>query len=612
MIVGASVGLGIAAVFATANPALPPSSSPSTSAEPSGPVAQASPLPTGGPGYLASAVDLVRRATLAGDGIEPYAAALADLMADAERDVGRVPQPIQPLHIVDDGGPFADDGVAAYGLALAYRITGEVRYGESAATIIRAWVRDVTEVADICASSGSCHTSLIVSRMGATYVFAADLLDGTSVWSQADRSGLAGWLEHVILPAASERTNNWGDAGTLLRVALTDYVGDETGFAQAIDHWRDLMDLVQPDGSIPEEVRRGTDGLLYMQEALQYKVAVAEIAGRRGIDLWGYVGREGGTLLASLDLVARYWSNPGDWPWDPAVTVPRPGPVWELAYAHWQVSAWVPILTERRPFGDAGHSALRWTTLTSGIPTTVAGPGPTPTPAPTATPPPPVPDLGVPSMRLAAIPSDGRAEIRLTWPLADPAAADVVTTRIEFAVADGAFSGISGSSRPGREVVVRVPLDRDIRFRARVIDAAGSPGEWVDGPAVVVRIHDDRAPVFAYSGAWIEAGFRTYVEGNAAASSASGARATLTVDAYAALVIGPVGATRGQVDIAIDGAPSDRVDLYAPRFDPSTIVVAADWPDATTHTIRFTVLGAPASRPTVSVDAVVVIEPVGR
>ena len=71
-----------------------------------------------------------------------------------------------------------------------------------------------------------------------------------------------------------------------LRVVATDFLADSAGFAAAIGAWRTQLDLVARDGHIPEEVRRGSAGLSYSQEALLYKLAVARIAARRGIDLW--------------------------------------------------------------------------------------------------------------------------------------------------------------------------------------------------------------------------------------------------------------------------------------------------------------------------------------
>lgn len=590
--------MGLGVVLATADPAGP------ARTQIAGPTA-----PPTSRGYLVSVSELRDRASRAASGEQPEVDAMADLLADAERLVGHVPQPVEPLRIVDDGGPFEADGSAAYALALAYRTSGDERFGRAAARILTAWMDSVSRVEDICPDSGACHTSLIVSRLGASFVFAADLLDGTPAWSGPERVRLGRWLEQVILPAASERTNNWGDAGTLLRVAITDFVGDAAGFERALGHWRALMDLVESDGTIPEEARRGALGLQYTQEALQYKVAVAEIAGRRGVDLWSYEGSRGGTLKAAIDLLARTWSDPDRWPYDPAVVVPRPGPVWELAYAHWQDPAWVSILTERRPYGDLGHSALRWVTLTNGIATTVtAGPGSspeiTPTPAPTAT---PGPTLGEPLLRVASVPAGGTVDVGLTWPVDDPGSGQIAI-RVERSIGGGPFNVAQPSSPAGQEIAVALPLDEIVRLRAAILDPSGTPATWVDGPTIVIRIHDDTSPAMSFDGAWSPARLDAYVGGAAASSKSGGAVATVTVDAYAMMLFGPVGSTRGRFSASFDGADGTEIDTYRSRFDPSEPLVVASWATAGRHTLRLRVLGAPAARPTVGLDAIVVIE----
>ena len=95
--------------------------------------------------------------------------------------------------------------------------------------------------------------------------------------------------------------------------------------------------------------------------------SIAEIAARRGIDLWSYTGRAGGNLRAAIDRLAYYWFRPEEWPDHTDPTVPSTGPMWEIAYARYGDPRWQPIIQARRPYGDRGHSAVRWTTLTNGV-----------------------------------------------------------------------------------------------------------------------------------------------------------------------------------------------------------------------------------------------------
>ena len=129
-----------------------------------------------------------------------------------------------------------------------------------------------------------------------------------------------------------------------------------------------MMDLVAADGHIPEEVRRGSKGIMYTQEALQYKVGAAVIAARRGVDLWDYEGKAGGTLKSSIDYLVSFLDDPNSWPWNDNAEFPTLSPMWELVYAHWPDAAYVDLLMQERPFSEDAHSAIRWTTMSNGIP----------------------------------------------------------------------------------------------------------------------------------------------------------------------------------------------------------------------------------------------------
>ncbi|HEV7810225.1 MAG TPA: alginate lyase family protein, partial [Candidatus Limnocylindrales bacterium] len=352
------VGVVVAQAGGPATSTLPPSASPSASA----------PVATQPEGFLATATELKDRVALGRQGTEPYASALADLLTWGQTAVGTAPAPVSPLVVVGTENILVDDATRAYGLGLAYVATGDEAYATAARRTIRAWVDAVKSTADTCTDNGGCNTSLILGRVAPGFIFGADLIRTSASWSAADTKALQDWLRTVILPAASERPNNWGDAGTFLRIAAAEYIGDDAEFDAAVTKWRSLLDLVEPDGRIPEESRRGRDGISYTQEALQYKVAVAQLAERRGINLWDAVGSQGGSLKVAFDRLAFYVRHPAQWPDATNPEVPDPGPAWEIAYAHWHDPAWVEFVQAARPYGDAGHSALRWTTLTNGVP----------------------------------------------------------------------------------------------------------------------------------------------------------------------------------------------------------------------------------------------------
>lgn len=315
-------------------------------------------------GYLADRSAMVDVAGLAAQGSEPWQSGRDQLLAFADDAVRRGPHPAPVLDLDDTSGDFVDDTTDSYALALAWSVTGQERYASAAARIVNSWVSTARATRNTCADTGACTTSLILGRAAPAFVFVADLVGGAA-FTGAEIERLRDWLSDLVLPAASERANNWGDAGTFMRVVVSDYLDDEPAFDAALDAWRAGLALTAADGHLPEEVRRGRSGIQYTQEALTYRVAVATLAERRGIDLWSERAPSGATLEDSIAYLAGSMADPTAWPWDDDPRRPAPGPMWELAFAHSQNCAYVPLIDEGRPFGERGNSAVRWTTLTN-------------------------------------------------------------------------------------------------------------------------------------------------------------------------------------------------------------------------------------------------------
>lgn len=610
-----AIATGLAVVIAT-QPGTPvPTPAPTTSA------VAASDGPTGGrqAGYLTTVASLRERARLAADGVEPYREARDDLLEWAADAVDERAEPVDPILIKGTDGPFVDDARRAYGLGLAYAVTGDEQYATAARATIRSWVETAGRTTDTCPDSGRCHTSLIIGRAGAGFAMGADLIAGSAVWTATDREELRAWMRDVLLPAASQRPNNWGDAGTFLRVVAADYAGDGDAFSAAIAAWRANMDLVEPDGRIPEEVRRGQAGISYTQEALQYKVAVAEIAARRGVDLWSYTGKAGGTLRAAIDRLAYYWFRPEEWPDHADPTVPSTGPLWEIAYARFGDPRWQPIIQARRPYGDRGHSAVRWTTLTHGVPfqPIVAGTSPSPSPvvaassAPTATPSAsasaaPVPSVAPSGRPVPDVAAIGRLTIRLRDPWSselpvrmgwrtDPEGADVV---VERAVDGGDWREVL--SADDTRLDDEIPIDTPVDYRVRSAD--GTTWSTIDD-ARVDRFEATSRSVDR-SGSWSRATAPAYSSGSALSTDQSGAALTWRGSARSLIVVGPVGPTRGRMVIDIDGERAEVVELYSRSFEARTVLFTVHWSDGQEHEVRIEARHR-SGRTTVAVDDLV-------
>src|SRR4029078_4630614 len=117
----------------------------------------------------------------------------------------------------------------------------------------------------------------------------------------------------------------------------------------------------------------------------------------------------------------------------------------------------------------------------------------------------------------------------------------------------------------------------------------------------VVRRVSDRHPGIRYSGAWMSARFPAYEGGAVRYATAVGARATLAFNAHAITWIGPIGPTRGQARVYIDGKLATTVDLFATAFSARKALFTKTWPRNDDHTISIEVVGT-AGRPFVAID----------
>jgi hypothetical protein len=600
----AAIVVAIAAGVIVAVLGSPPAQRPVASALSSTPVAESG-------GYLVSVSELRRRAGDAARGISPYAAAVDDLMTWAGAAVRATPHPVQPLVVVGNDNVLVDDATRAYGLGLGYAVSGDERYAVAAAATIRAWVQNVRWADDTCTDDGGCHTTLSISRAAPGFVFGAGMIADSEAWTADDATAFRSWLRAVILPAASERPNNWGDAGTFMRVVVADYLGDRTAFDSAIAKWRSLLDLIEANGRIPEESRRGTAGISYTQEALQYKLAVARIAELRGIDLWDAVGAKGATLKIALERLAYFSSHPDEWPDAANPDVPTPGPAWEIAYAHWPEPAWVGFVEAVRPYGDRGHSAIRWTTLTNGVPIDpiTAGGSPSPTgsgppasflPAESASPPaasdaPDVPSLTSIRARLVDTTASGDVRVRVSW--SAPRGADRV--RIEWSTG-GSWHRLVDTDRANGSSVDARPAGT-ISYRGRLTEG-GREGPWIELRDVVTQRIDARPSTLGLHGTWSMAG-GSYSAGSALSTDQVGATATWEGRASGLLIIGPVGPTRGRLEVIVDGHLVKAVSLSAGAYAARRVLASLHWAETGEHRVVLRADGV-AGR-TVAIDELV-------
>lgn len=601
---GSLAAISVALVVSVAPQPRPASSAPATRANPT----------------LIDLDNLAANGLLGQLGTEPFLSLRNDVLSQARHALQREPRS-GPLP--DAVGDLRDDGKAALALAVAFVVTGDSRYGRGAAEYIDAWAADGT--LDPACVEIACDRAWRIARDLPALVFAADLIRGSPAMNDAQADRFADWLV-AIRPAAPRSDTFDGDAVVLARVLIGAYLADATMLDAAVGEWRARLGLLQADGRL-SPAATAESPIADTQEALTYRLLAARIAEDQGRAVLHATGGSGASIRTATDRLAADWADPAAWP---GTSRPPAGPLWEIAYALWRDTRYVPLLTGYRSGGGSSLVALRWSTLfesrvsaLAASPSAVAGaatpspatptpaPTPTPSPAPTPTPsatPRPGPLADTPTVEFLRGPvgTDG-GRIGLSWPRAPRAADDrsPLSYRLESAVGDREYRLLADGPRRRAETTLATGSER--RFRLRAATEAAGPGPW--SPELIVRLrrYQDRHVSIRTTGPWSSASASTYSDGRVRFSTERGATMTMEFRGRAVAIRAPIGPTRGQVDVIVDGKTVERVDLGADRFVGSVVVFERAWPTDGDHRIRLRVVGT-SGRAVVAIDAFDVLD----
>jgi hypothetical protein len=273
---------------------------------------------------------------------EPWLSAASGLMDEARAALEHVPSPMVdfdvPAYYADEEAHtaakrcLADDGGAAYALALAYQLAEDdeerTMFADRAVAILDAW-------ASVNESVSGADGNLVMMYKGIHLLYAADLVLRYEGWSETGREAFLGWVRGVFLPSAEAEKNdrnNHGDWGTLGAVAGAAILGDTAGVSTELERIRTRIgERISPSGELPEENYRTNSGMWYTYFALAPMTAGIQV-GRNvlGVDLFGYVSPEGRSIRLALDRLFLYCLDPGTWPYE---LPPGPaGEIWRLLY----------------------------------------------------------------------------------------------------------------------------------------------------------------------------------------------------------------------------------------------------------------------------------------
>ncbi|MDW4571579.1 alginate lyase family protein [Microbacterium sp. M3] len=260
-------------------------------------------------------------------GVEPQASAFDLLLTDAAAGMARTPAPPEVFFVpffynnptahraARDG--LQNDANTAYQLALAYRLTGDEAYGTHAASFIDAWTGTID-----CVRTSE-DSALAFSYHFPAFVFAAELLRGTPVWTEEGERSFAGFLSETATPVAGSilhRTNNWGSWALELTTASAAYLADDAAIAAAHTRATELLEhQIDANGHLPEEVTRnngvGDYGIWYTHFSLLPLMLTAETLDAHGYDLHAYVNANGTGLGDAVAAASAWVAAPASFPY---------------------------------------------------------------------------------------------------------------------------------------------------------------------------------------------------------------------------------------------------------------------------------------------------------
>jgi hypothetical protein len=234
--------------------------------------------------------------------------------------------------IVGDQAAFNRVARAVADLALAYVLTEEERFAVHAAQLVRTWLLDPQTRMnpnlnhawfEKGRNSGTGFGIMSMEKLPAV-LDAVGMLQGSPAWTSGDRRGMAQWVGSYMSwlrtgELGKEAGKIWNRFGTQYDVQLAAcalFVGDTALARQVIDaSKRERIDRhIRRDGRQPYELEREIT-FANSAASVRYLFALATMGEQVGIDLWNYVGCEGGSIRKALDLIAPYADSTRTWPY---------------------------------------------------------------------------------------------------------------------------------------------------------------------------------------------------------------------------------------------------------------------------------------------------------
>jgi hypothetical protein len=214
-------------------------------------------------------------------------------------------------------------------LSLAWYMTGDEKYAQKSAALIRNWFfNEATKMnpnlnyaQGIPGINDGRGIGIIESRTLTGIADAAGLLLGSKSWKESDYKQLQQWYAQFLDWMLTSKNGNEEHAaknnhGTWFYVQVIDFAlftGDNGKALQLVNESKKLMDnQLTKEGQWPLELER-TNALGYSTFNTAAWFQVATLAEKVGIDLWHYTTSKGAGLQTAVDWLMPYALGEKKW-----------------------------------------------------------------------------------------------------------------------------------------------------------------------------------------------------------------------------------------------------------------------------------------------------------
>jgi len=219
-------------------------------------------------------------------------------------------------------------------LGLTYYFTGDKKYADKAAELLRVWFLNPATRMNPNVNHAQCRpghntgtkSGVLDGRMLVRAMGGSLLIANSSALTDAETKGLRNWAkeyfewlttnEMALDEAASK--NNHGTFYDVQAIYFALFTGNYKVATQIAEKFADrrILTQIKPDGSMPEEIAR-TRPLFYSIYNLHAMLLVAHLAQKVDVDVYKLNG-EDSRLRVAIDYLAPYADSSKSWP-DPTI-----------------------------------------------------------------------------------------------------------------------------------------------------------------------------------------------------------------------------------------------------------------------------------------------------